>query len=291
MDNPFTLVVGIVAAIAGAVASVAGFGIGSIVTPVMSLQVDTKLAVAAVSIPHFIGSAIRCWTLRKDIDRKILLSFGITSAVGGLAGAAIYSLIKAPPLTLIFGVILIFAGTMGVTGLSEKLRFHGVAAWIAGAISGGLGGLVGNQGGIRSAAMLGFDLNKSAFVATATAIGLFVDTARMPVYFFSQINEIARIWTLVVAASIGVIVGTIVGMRLLHSIDERTFQTSRLCCDPCTWRLDAHSGFALRPSDQSHQSIKKRLKSESRVFTYDQFACPARFELATSWFVVVKAPH
>ncbi|MBX3077097.1 sulfite exporter TauE/SafE family protein [Candidatus Obscuribacterales bacterium] len=224
MHDPFTWVVGVVAAIAGAVASVAGFGIGSIVTPVMSLQVDTKLAVAAVSIPHFIGSAIRCWSLRKDIDRKILLSFGITSALGGFGGAAIYSWIQAPPLTFVFGVILIFAGTMGITRLNEKLRFHGSSAWIAGAISGGLGGLVGNQGGIRSAALLGFELNKSAFVATATAIGLFVDTARMPVYFLSQMNNIIHIWPLVLAGSIGVVVGTLIGMRLLHSIDERTFK-------------------------------------------------------------------
>ncbi len=224
MVDPFTWIVGITGAIAGAVASVAGFGIGSILTPVMSLQVDTKLAVAVVSIPHFIGSAIRCWSLRRDIDRKVLLSFGITSALGGLAGAAIYSWINSPPLTFVFGVILILAGIMGVTGVSEKLRFHGAASWIAGALSGGLGGLVGNQGGIRSAALLGFNLDKRAFVATATAIGLFVDAARMPVYFFSQMDRIAHVWPLAVAGSIGVAAGTLVGMRLLHSINERTFK-------------------------------------------------------------------
>ena len=35
---------------------------------------------------------------------------------------------------------------------------------------------------LRAAAMLGFDLSKSAFVATATAIALVVDAARMPIY-------------------------------------------------------------------------------------------------------------
>jgi uncharacterized membrane protein YfcA len=224
MSDFFLWIVGIVAAIAGAVASVAGFGIGSLLTPVMGLELDTKLAVAAVSIPHFIASAIRCWSLRKDIDRKILFSFGVTSAIGGLTGAAIYNWIQAPPLTFAFGAILIFAGTMGLTGLIEKLRFHGASTWIAGAISGGLGGLVGNQGGIRSAALLGFNLNKNAFVATATAIGLIVDAARMPVYFMSQIDKIVQIWPLVLTGSIGVVIGTIVGMRLLHGIDERIFK-------------------------------------------------------------------
>ena len=49
-----------------------------------------------------------------------------------------------------------------------------------------LGGLVGNQGGLRSAALLGFRLDRDTFVATATAIGLFVDGARMPIYFFTH---------------------------------------------------------------------------------------------------------
>ena len=36
----------------GAVASVAGFGIGSVLTPAIAAVAGTKLAVAAVSIPH-----------------------------------------------------------------------------------------------------------------------------------------------------------------------------------------------------------------------------------------------
>ena len=218
------MAVAIVATVAGAIASLAGFGIGSILTPVLSLQIDTKIAIALVSIPHFIATAIRCWSLRKDIDKKVLFSFGITSAAGGLAGAALYSWLVSPPLTMVFGVILIFAGITGVTRLNERLRFRGIVAWIAGLASGALGGLVGNQGGIRSAALLGFELDKNAFVATATAIGLVVDCARMPVYLFLQWNEVERNWLIVLVASIGVSIGTIVGMRFLKKIDERSFK-------------------------------------------------------------------
>jgi hypothetical protein len=104
---------------------------------------------------------------------------------------------------------------MGLTGLSDQLRFKGAAAWVAGFLSGVLGGLVGNQGGIRSAAMLGFSVPKESFVATATAAALAVDLARTPIYVATEYTGIASIWPLVALATAGAIVGTLVGVRML----------------------------------------------------------------------------
>ncbi len=217
-----------IAILAGSLAAVAGFGIGSLLTPVLAYQIGTKLAIAAISIPHFIGTALRCWLLRKNIDRKILLSFGITSALGGLTGALIHNLIKNPALTLIFGIILILSALVGLFKLNERFQFKGAIAFIAGAVSGGLGGLVGNQGGIRSAALLGFRLNKTAFVATATAIGLMVDIARMPVYFYSELNELIKIKYWILIATAGVLAGTCFGTAYLKHIQEQLFK--RIVC-------------------------------------------------------------
>jgi uncharacterized membrane protein YfcA len=113
---------------------------------------------------------------------------------------------------------------MGASGLSEKLRFSGVFAWIAGAISGFLGGLVGNQGGIRSAALMGVKISKEAFVATATAIGLAVDLARMPVYFWYEYDGIFQNIEWIVLSCLGAVIGTFLGMRILKKIPERAFR-------------------------------------------------------------------
>jgi Sulfite exporter TauE/SafE len=125
-------------------------------------------------------------TLKQHVDRKVFWRFGVFSAAGGLVGAVLNARIQSRVLTLVFGALLIFAGISGLNGLAEKMRFGRKAAWIAGGISGFFGGLVGNQGGIRSAALLGFDISKEAFVATATAVALIVDGARMPVYFMTD---------------------------------------------------------------------------------------------------------
>ncbi len=86
----FELVVLAVAAAAGAIAAVAGFGIGSFLTPLIALEVGTKTAVAAVSVPHLVGTSIRLWRLRRNVDRALLWRFGLTSAAGGLIGALLH---------------------------------------------------------------------------------------------------------------------------------------------------------------------------------------------------------
>ncbi len=210
---------------AGALATVVGFGIGSVLTPVLAWQAGTKVAVAAVSIPHLIGTALRFSMIAGHVDRRVFLSFGLTSAAGGLAGALLHSRLGGPVLSAIFGCLLIFVAISELTGLSKRLRFEGPAAWIAGAVSGLLGGLVGNQGGIRSAALLGVHLQRDAFIATATAVGLLVDAARMPVYFFADRESVIAIWPLVAIATAGVVIGTLAGRPLLARIPEARFHT------------------------------------------------------------------
>ena len=224
MDIVFLVLTFAAGILAGAIAAVSGFGIGSVLTPVFAARVGTKLAVAAVSIPHAVATALRFWMMRQHVDRKLLWSFGVMSAAGGLVGALLHSYAQSPILTVIFGLLLVFTGLLAISGLSEKLRFYGPTAWVAGGLSGMLGGLVGNQGGIRSGAMLGFDVPRQAFVATATAVGLIVDGARMPVYLATQGAEVAPMWPEVLAATVGAVIGTLAGGPLLKRIPERWYR-------------------------------------------------------------------
>jgi uncharacterized membrane protein YfcA len=211
-------------ALAGAVAAVTGFGIGSLLTPLLAIETGTRLAVAAVAIPHFIGTLQRFVRLRRHVDRRVLLGFGITSAIGGLAGALLHTRLSSRALSIVFGALLILAGVSELTGWVQRVRWGRRAAWIAGALSGALGGLVGNQGGIRAAAMLGFEVPREAFVATATAIGLIVDLARLPVYLAAEWRGIAGLWPLLLVATAGVVIGTELGTRALVRVPEWTFR-------------------------------------------------------------------
>jgi uncharacterized membrane protein YfcA len=220
----FEIAVAAAAVLAGTVASVAGFGIGSLLTPLLALRADAKLAVAAVSIPHVVGTAVRFWLLRGHVDRRIFLWFGLTSAVGGLTGALLHAYASSRALAIVFGCLLLFVGVSELTGLMRHVRLGRRAAWVAGALSGIFGGLVGNQGGIRSASLLAFDSDPRTFVATATAVGLVVDGARMPVYLATEWDGLQGLLPLIAIATAGVVAGTLAGARILRRVPEPVFR-------------------------------------------------------------------
>ena len=219
----YDAVVALAAILAGAIASVAGFGIGSILTPTLAVEMGTKLAVAAVAIPHFVGTLQRFWLLRRHVHRRVLLGFGVASALGGLAGALAHVWLSSRILSVVFGLLLLLAAVAELTGWMKKVRWGPRMAWFAGVLSGAFGGMVGNQGSIRSAAMLGFHVPKESFVATATAIALFVDGARLPVYLVTESDDILERWPLLAIATAGVVVGTMLGTRLLSRIPDDVF--------------------------------------------------------------------
>jgi uncharacterized membrane protein YfcA len=105
----FDVVIAAVAILAGSIAAVAGFGIGSLLTPTLAIQAGTKVAVAAVAIPHFVGTLQRYWLLRHHVDRRVLLGFGLASAGGGLVGALAHVWLSSRVLSIVFGALLIVA--------------------------------------------------------------------------------------------------------------------------------------------------------------------------------------
>ena len=85
--------------------------------------------------------------------------------------------------------------------------------------------MVGNQGGIRSAAMLGFDLGPREFIATATAVALMVDLARLPVYLVAEWEQLRGSLHAIGVSLAGVVLGTAAGLAVLRRIPEQRFRT------------------------------------------------------------------
>jgi len=218
-----TVAIFIIAVVSGATAAIVGFGIGSLLTPLLAASIGTDLAVAAVSLPHAIATALRCWRLRRSIDTKILIRFGLLSAAGGLAGALAYSRLNAAQLSRVLGALLLLTMIAQLTGLAARWRPSGLVVALLGIGSGFFGGIAGNQGGLRAAALTAFDLSPLAFVATSTATALLVDAARTPVYLFVTGRGLLDLWQPIAIATAGVTIGTLLGERVLLGLPRHTF--------------------------------------------------------------------
>ncbi len=209
--------------VSGATASVVGFGIGSLLTPLLASRYGTDVAVAAVTVPHALATALRCWRLRASIDRTVLVRFGLVSAAGALAGALLYTRLGPTALTGILGGLLLLTSAAQLTGWARRWQPHGPLVTLFGLTSGFFGGVAGNQGGLRAAALITFQLSPAAFVATAAATGLMVDAARTPVYLWSSGAQLVPLAMPIAMASAGVLIGTLVGERALLGLSRRRF--------------------------------------------------------------------
>ncbi|MBI1807005.1 MAG: sulfite exporter TauE/SafE family protein [Ignavibacteria bacterium] len=205
----------VVTLLASMLTLVAGFGLGTILTPVFTLFYDVKLAILLVAIVHFVNNALKFLLFRKYIDLSIIKRFGLLSVVGSILGAALQLYLQSDLLKVFLGILLIVLGL--VEFLPEKTTFKlpQKIDVIGGFFSGLLGGLVGNQGAIRSAYLLNYDISKEAFIATATVIALTIDATRIPVYLTSHQQFISEIhWQLLLVVTVALI-GTLVGKKLL----------------------------------------------------------------------------
>jgi uncharacterized protein len=224
MSIPLLVSAVLVAFIAGATASVIGFGVGSLVTPVLAAFLGVDLAVAAVAVPHLCGGVLRGWRLRHCVEWQVMLRFGVLSAVFGLVGAFAFTEVAPAAIARGMGALLVLTALAGLTGWSERWRPHGPVVWGLGALSGFFGGVVGNQGGLRAAALSSFGLSPAVFVATSTVIGVCIDLVRTPVYFMKRGEQLAGVWVLVALASAAVLGGTLVGERLLFGLSQARFR-------------------------------------------------------------------
>ena len=97
---------------------------------------------------------------------------------------------------------------------------------------------------VVDALLLAFDSDRRTFVATATAVGLVVDAARMPVYIITERLALLQIRLLIGIAIAGVVAGTLTGTRVLRHVPERQFRriVAVLLLALGTWMLFGSSG-------------------------------------------------
>jgi len=230
-------IVSITAFFASTLTLFSGFGLGTLLMPVVAVFFPVEVAIAVTAMVHLANNLFKVVLLGKAADRSVLLRFGIPAVAAAFIGALVLGWLSDAPSLLeytAFGrvhqisLLKLVVGTLILTfvGLELMPWFSAIALDrkylpFGGVISGFFGGLSGHQGAFRSMFLLKAGLNKEAFVATGVMVAVMVDISRMLIYGRDMAGRTSVEWPLVIAASACAFIGAYSGKKLLRKVTIR----------------------------------------------------------------------
>ncbi len=212
-----------------------GFGLGTLLMPVMAIFFSVPEAVALTAVVHLLNNVFKFSLVGKAVDRGVFLRFALPAVPAAFLGAWLLSsfgaaapmgewswgdrVFQVEPMPLAMAALMV-----GFAIFELMPRFRSWAAdpkylFVGGVLSGFFGGLSGHQGALRSAFLLRTGLSKEAFIATGVAAACVVDVARLAKYLGHAGNlDFALHGRLLVIATGSAFLGAWLGNRFLKKV-------------------------------------------------------------------------
>ena len=221
------IVFAILASCAAAALTVpAGFGLSTMLTPVVLMLMGPHEAVAVVAVVHGAHNAGKSWTLWENIDFKAFRHYGIWLILGAILGAIFQNEIPQKPLLATIGIFLIILPLLTLSSSWKDYRLPEANDRIGGFGSGFMGGLSGHQGALRAMFLTSRLSDKMTYAATAGIFALCVDLSRIPVYLFFRSEGIIENSELTLALAISALIGVRIGKKWLESMKSESIRKS-----------------------------------------------------------------
>ncbi|RJP24028.1 MAG: sulfite exporter TauE/SafE family protein [Candidatus Abyssobacteria bacterium SURF_5] len=229
---PVMAVCGLIFFIAAIVTGFSGFGFALISVPLLLLVLDLKFAVPSVLLAGFFSVVVLSANKLRFFREKTILVVAVAMAVGTVFGTYILkysgtgalSFLDTSLLRKILGVIIILFALHILLRVRqhEAPRFRGPIGFVAGILSGILGGLFGTSGPPLVVYVHHFAENKSAFRSQLLILFLLHDIFRIYLYVKNSLIDLDIIrFDLMLLPPL--IVGLIIGSRMHFQVNETTF--------------------------------------------------------------------
>lgn len=207
-----------------------GFGLGTILMPVVAIFFPLAVAVAMTALVHLLNNLLKLALLWINVNWPVVWRFGIPALVAAVPGAWLLTHLSAlpelhaytfmgaeaviTPVKVIVGLLLIVFATLEWMPVLQYMNLSPLSLPIGGVLSGFFGGLSGHQGAFRSAFLVRAGLDTHQFVGTNAAIAALVDITRLAVYgiktsFLIEQMDMGLLVAATAAAFAGVAVGTV----------------------------------------------------------------------------------
>jgi uncharacterized membrane protein YfcA len=176
------ILVFLVVLLGSSIGTLTGFGLSTVMIPVMVLFYPLAEALLFVGIIHWFGDVWKLLLFREGIRWKLILSFGIPGILATVVGASLVFRLSSTVLSRVLGAFLVLYVLFLVVHSSFRIRPRGVTSVLGGVLSGFFAGVFGMGGAVRGMFLSAFDLPKATYLATAGAIALAIDTFRLITY-------------------------------------------------------------------------------------------------------------
>jgi uncharacterized membrane protein YfcA len=236
-----TILICLVAFLASILTFFSGFGLGTLLAPVLMFFFPVEVAIALTGIVHFFNNVFKLLLTAKYANKDVVIRFGIPAVTAAFIGAMLLlQFVDMPAIyqysmfgknfsiyatKLIIAVLLMFFALVDLIPYFGKLEFSKEKLPIGGILSGFFGGLTGAQGALRSAFLIRAGLSKEAFIGTTVVVSTLVDITRLGVYatgFGHQIQSDNL--PLLTLTTLSAILGAFIGNKLLKKVTLKFIQ-------------------------------------------------------------------
>lgn len=164
------------------IGTLVGFGTNTILEPLLVALISEPVSVLLSAIIHASAGLAKVVLFYRNIDKKLLLGFGLPAVVSTALGAATLLSLPFASMPQYLGWFLL--AYVFLVLLNPKISYKPTMAMalFGGIITGFLAGLFGIRGAIQAAFLSTYNLPLDRFIATSGAIALFVDVVRLIVY-------------------------------------------------------------------------------------------------------------
>ena len=212
------LLVAIGSFLAAALTVPAGFGLSTILTPLVLLLMGPHEAVAVVAVVHGAHNAGKFAALRESVDFEAFRMYGVWLVLGAILGAALQNEVPQKPLLALIGAFLVSLPLLSMSEGWTGYRIPEANDSLGGFGSGFMGGLTGHQGALRAMFLTRRLPDKMTYAATASVLALCVDLSRVPVYLLFRYDEMSQHAALTLVLVISALIGVRVGKTWLERL-------------------------------------------------------------------------
>jgi len=224
MSYMMLLAVAIAAFIGAIVSAITGVAGGVILLTALLATVDPRAVVPIHSVVQLIANGSRLVTYARHIQWRIVGRFSATVIPGSLIGAWLISLIEPGMLQAIIAIAIL--ASLFIPDEYPIKKQAAPARWLFYALgfsNGILGMLIGSTGPLVTVALLYSGVVKERHIATKAACQAFSYIIKIPLFGFAIGFDYTQHADTIVLLGAAVILGTLVGKRLLTMISRNTF--------------------------------------------------------------------